>query len=96
MITLYREDYRPTPPYSRMRIEGAEPREVMAASLMYEIVRCENPWAHLTGEPVRLLGGTILLPGDVLHVRDDFGHAYIYRVVGYDFQRDVFELEWPD
>lgn len=69
-------------PWEKLHIEDAQLRESMAGSLMDEVRRCGSPWATLDG--------------DVLTIWDDFGHHYIYRVVGYDAERDLYELEWPD
>jgi hypothetical protein len=79
-------------------IKGAEPREQMDAELMQQIALGLSPWARLDGDVLQVLGCTAFpsLPGHVLTVWDDYGHRYIYKITGYDWSADVFDLEWPD
>jgi hypothetical protein len=81
----------------KLRFDDAQPRERMTSELMEDVLR-GSPWAELTGEPLMVLGCSRFpsLPGDVLTIHDDFEHRYIYRVVGYDWAADTFELQWPD
>jgi hypothetical protein len=83
-ITVTRWD-DPATLLPKLRIDGAEPREEMADELMRQIEQ-GSPWAR-----TERVGDV-----SVLHLWDDFGHRYIYKITGYDFERAVYRLEWPD
>jgi hypothetical protein len=90
-VILYRETDCVGPgPWEKLRIEDAKPRETMVTELMQQIAH-GSPWARLDGESREAFP-----LGRVLTIWDDYGHRYIYKVTGYDWQADSFELEWPD
>lgn len=71
-----------------LRMEDAQPREEIVGEMLADIRR-GSPWAKV--EPGPAPGGC-----EVLTLWDDFGHHYIYKIVGWDVERDVYQLEWPD
>jgi hypothetical protein len=68
-------------------IDRADPRAEVDGLLMRRIAADEcEPWATFGNDPTL----------QTLHIADDFGRRFIYRIRGYDAERDVFAVEWPD
>lgn len=93
---LPRGDFSCTMVDGELRIDQADPRILITASLLYEIADGCSPWASVSDQPPprEHWNGHGAMEGALLHIRG-VNQTVIYRIREYVPRIHAYVAEWP-